>query len=162
MNNAWILDLMWIQIEIWVWICFIWYWFRLEWMKGDCWRYAFYWVPFKFKNIMIIVNSDRKKKKRDYGVYRVKMWEEFNQCGSGSLALGWVWADNVALEAMRGSWGNNWLWSDQSATQDDLRTPAGRNPITAATDSDRWVQCSAQSQHKSQAIEVTGKKSPLR
>lgn len=63
MNNAWILDLVWIQIEIWVWICFIWYWFRLEWMKGDCWRYAFYWVPFKFKNIMIIVNSDRKKRK---------------------------------------------------------------------------------------------------
>ena len=31
-NNAWILDLMWIQIEICVWICFIWYWFE-AWMN---------------------------------------------------------------------------------------------------------------------------------
>lgn len=73
----------------------------------------------------------------------------------------WVLADNVALEAMRGSWGNNWHWSDQSATQDDLRTPAGRNPIIAATDSDRWVQSSAPPQHKSRAIEVTGEEKQI-
>lgn len=84
----------------------------------------------------------------------------FHKSRADSPALGWVWVDNMALEALRGSQGNNWGWSDQSATQDDLRTPAGRNPITAATDSDRWVRRSAPPQHKSQGIEVTGEKSP--
>lgn len=75
----------------------------------------------------------------------------------------WVRVANMLLEAMRASWENNWRWSDQSATQNDLRTPAGRNPITVATASDRWVQRKAPPQDKSQAIEVMLKqKSPVR
>lgn len=65
-----------------------------------------------------------------------------------------VWADNMTLEAMGG--GGEAFRSDQSTTQDDLRTPAGCNPITTATDSDRWVHDSTPPWCKSQAIEVTG------
>lgn len=73
-----------------------------------------------------------------------------------------VWKNNMALQAMGELQRDNWHKTDQSATHDDLRTPAGCNPIIATADSDRWVQRSAPPQNKSQAIDVTGrKKNPL-
>lgn len=66
-----------------------------------------------------------------------------------------LWADDVVLEAVK-------RWSDQSATQHDLKTPAGCNPIIAATDSDRRAPCNAPPQHKNKAIKVGGRKIPLR